>query len=100
MPCDSITTSAVELGKVNADLLTAALNALGFNARQQGLAVFFNGGTYHSNTGELTLSGGNAEKRTAEIKRAYSAQVVTTTAKKFGWQVKQTGQFQYEVTKR
>jgi hypothetical protein len=35
-----------------------------------------------------------------EVKRAYSAQVVQASAKKFGWQIKEVAQYQYEVIRR
>lgn len=99
-PCETVQTTNVELGKVNKELMIAALRSMGLNPVEQGLAVFFNGGTYHWKIGGITLSGYDVEKRTAELKRAYSAEVVKSQAKKFGWALKETAKYQYEVVKR
>lgn len=40
------------------------------------------------------------QEAAALIKRAYGAEIVKSQAKKYGWLIKQTGQFEYQVTKR
>lgn len=102
MPCDSLKTVQVSFGpQTNHDRIADALQMMGLNPVRNGQYIRFNQGTYDtkSNTLSLTMSSGQ-EERTSDIKRAYSASVVKAQAKRFGWQVKETGRFQYEVTKR
>lgn len=93
MPCDTIQTANVALEKAEPDLLGAALAALGVGNQ------FIR---YDAISGQVVFRkvAGWTAPTTAQIKQAYSAQVVLQTAKKFGWQVKETGKFQYAVTKR
>src|SRR5206468_1312352 len=95
--CDTIRSTQVNLGKVSAEILAAALNALGLNAVRTGNHVTFSNGYYN---GTLTLYGQDVEKRTQAIKQGYSAEVVKSQAKKYGWQVKTTGQNKFEIQKR
>jgi len=100
MPCDTLRTTTVDLGKVDPTILTDALNRMGLNAQLSPNGyIRFDGGSYHRITGELTLSGSNTAARTSEIKQGYSAQVVRSQAKRFGWQVKETGKNQFQVIK-
>lgn len=92
MPCNTVRATSVDLGKVNVDLLNAAIKALGWRNHA--------GGDVMLTSGKLTMLGGNVEARTAELKRAYSAEVVKSQAKKFGWAIKETAKYQYEVVKR
>lgn len=98
MPCDRIQRTDVDLGKVDPTLLAAALNALHLNAVHQGERIYFRNGSYQNGT--LTLQGVNVDERTATIKQAYSGQVVRSTAKKYGWQVKEVAQNKFQVVKR
>lgn len=98
MPCDSIRETQIDLGKINPEILTAALNRLGLNARIQNGIIRFTGGTFYE--GRLTSTSLNAEEQAKEIRRAYSGEVIRTQARKYGWQVKETGKNQLEVIKR
>jgi hypothetical protein len=100
MPCYTIQTVNVNLGKVDLDLLQKALEALfpGTVRRVENLLIRFgNGESYSRERGELSL---RKQETAALIKRAYSAEVVKSQAKKFGWQLKETAPFQFTVTKR
>lgn len=98
MPCDSITTSVVDLGKAQPDLLEAALNSLNLRARRDGHIVYFGWNeSYDAQTGQLRV---NSTRDVAEIKRAYSHQVVLSQAKKFGWQIKKVSENKYAVQRR
>lgn len=90
MPCYSVQKSKVEFLAKSTDtkLLADALRGLGFSVTQtaQGLSFEKAGlsGSYASNSGCLQLDeswDGN------EVKRAYSAQVVESQARKFGWRL-------------
>jgi hypothetical protein len=59
--------------------------------------IRFAGGFYDKATGKMT---GTNLPAVNEVKRAYSAQVVQASAKKFGWQIKEVAQYQYEVIRR
>jgi hypothetical protein len=106
MPCNTIQTAVVELGKAQPDLLLAALNRLGLSAVRHSDTIYFgrflNGISdfdrecYDIKTGQLRLE---TTRDVAEIKRAYSHQVVQSQAKKFGWQMKQVGD-KYQVVRR
>ncbi len=41
-----------------------------------------------------------ADAKVAEVKRAYSGEVVKSQAKRFGWQLKEVAPYTYEVLKR
>jgi hypothetical protein len=82
-------------------LLHAALQEMGLNPVETGAYINFRGGTYNHRTNTLTLEGANVDKRTAEMKRAYSAAVVVSQAKKYNWQIKAGKEkFQYVISKR
>jgi hypothetical protein len=107
IPCDSINTMGINLGKVDSTLLFDALKALDLAPYINGDTIYFQGGTYNKTTKEATfrqsrMSGLNltADEMTAQVKRAYSAEVVKTTAKKYGWTLKETAPYQYQVIKR
>lgn len=102
MPCDTITTVSVELGKVNPDLLFNSLKALGLNPIKwsDNGTIYFGPSSqeYHNpETGETKLAKG---RNAAEIKRAYSAEIIKSQAKRYGWSLKETAPFQYTVVKR
>jgi hypothetical protein len=106
MPCDSISTAEIDAGKFSGPHLLAALTALGLNPRHEAYKTYtFAGGTFRSDTGKFTFTGGYvndryAAEKTAQIKRAYSAEVLKSQAKRFGWQLKQTGPQKYVIQKR
>lgn len=108
MPCDTIQTSQVEfLAKsTDASLLEAGLRALGYTVETYGAITRFSRygrtATYEHMTGKLTMP---EEWDSNAVKRAYSEQVVNTTAKKNGWKVewstnKETGQREATVERR
>lgn len=107
MPCDTISTMGIDLGKVDPELLFKALQALNLSPvkyEQMGRITWDNG-YYDLQTKQATIrtsamqGEGSVESVTASIKRAYSAEVVKATAKKYGWQLKQTAEFKYQVIK-
>lgn len=104
MPCDSIRTTDVKFGpNTDPDMMLAAMTTLGLSPVKQGDVIYFRGGQYHTKTHTLTLQEygrDSVEDRTAKMKQAYSGEVVKSQAKRFGWKIQQTGEFEYEVTKR
>jgi hypothetical protein len=99
MPCDTISTYQVKLqDSTDLDLLTKALEALNLNPRRQGHIIRFGAGeSFNKATGEVRVR--NVES-VAEIKKAYSAELIKSQAKRFGWTLKQTGPYAYTVHKR
>lgn len=99
MPCDTITTVQVELGKMNADLLFSALKEMDLNPTRMinGMILFGDGEWHDPSKGETMLQ---TWRDASEIKRAYSAEIIKSQAKKYGWQLKQTGKYEFAVTKR
>ena len=76
----------------------SALNALKLAPTLIGNTIRFGiRESYDIATGQMQLSWNRSAN---EIKRAYSAEVVKSQAKKFGWQIKETGEYQYEVVRR
>jgi len=103
MPCYTVQTVTVDAGKMDLDIATKALAAMGLQAVRQTLSgveiLRHAAGSYNRTTGEATWRG---QDRTAEFKRHYSAQVVKAQAARFGWTLRQSkdNPWQYEVTKR
>lgn len=101
MPCYSITSTTIQLGKnTNVEFLAAALTKLGLNPQKNPTRIYFSGGEYNIATGNLTLRVGNADEQGALIKRAYGAQIVLNEAARYGWQVAETAPFEYQITKQ
>jgi len=79
-------------------LLMAALTALNLYPRQTGQMIYFGQGeSYDTRTGQAQLAQGRDAN---EIKRTYSNEIVKSQARKFGWTLKQTAPFKYEIVKR
>lgn len=103
MPCDSVRSISVDLkalGRIDPNLLHAALVCLGVEC-----TVLVNGNIQGRNVNwmpgqEMNLYGSASRISLDQVKQAYSAEVVKSTAKRFGWQIKEVGKFQYEVVKR
>lgn len=99
MPCDTIQTVSVKFG-TNTDrkLLEAAFRELGQPIYPSHSADFIMAGNGWVNvrTGESKLPVDVAEK----IKAAYSRQVVLSQAKRYGWQMKETGPNKWQVVRR
>jgi hypothetical protein len=95
MPCFTITTVTVDAGKMQLDLAEKALAAMGLSPRRAGLIIGHSSGQYDRETGKATWRG---QDRTAELKRAYSFEVVKSQAVRFGWTLKadakQPGKFE------
>lgn len=98
MPCDTITTMKVNLGNVNFEQLVEALKAMGQTPIVENDLVYFGyGESFNNKTKELRIK---SQDKVAEIKKAYSAQVVKSQAKRFGWQLKEIAPYEYQVMKR
>lgn len=106
MPCDTIQTVQVQWDakKTSVNLLVEALNELGEVAHvDTGITgrVQFRSGWYNTQTGQMTLrQSSDGWLQESQVKRAYSAQVVKSQARRFGWALKETAPYQYQITKR
>lgn len=94
MPCDTVRTTLVEVEKMDGPLLQAALRSLGYQVSVQGQAILFSMpsalGVNRYENGRMMIS--NVYDQTTfvnTIKQAYSTEVVKSTAKRFGWALKQ-----------
>jgi len=76
MPCDTINTATVDLGKADSKLLESAMKAL------------YPGYDYTFAKGELNVIGRRSVDVPA-IKREMAKQNVLNQAKRFGWSVKE-----------
>lgn len=98
MPCDTITTISADIGKMNVDLLIAALKAKGERVQVSPDYIYFGvGESYEIATGKLNVS---MNRNLGEMRQAYRAEVVKSQAKRFGWTLKEVGKYEYEVIKR
>lgn len=108
MPCNTIQTAQIELGKMEPSLFVKALEELGLHPRlsQNGERIGFDNGSFHIPTGKATLQlrgsfyGKTEDEILAGFKVAYSKQIVFSQAKKFGWQMKEIAQNKWEVVRR
>lgn len=100
MPCNTITTVKLELKNANLNLLRKAVESVignGIHTQTKDRMTWANGGSYNRETGVMTSYYAQDLKT---INKAYSAEVVKDQAKRFGWQIKQTAQYQYQIIKR
>lgn len=106
MPCDTIRTNSVDLasiGRIDADLLASALNQLGIRCTvgSTGTVKYISGSNVNWQPGQdLNLYRGASGISLDQVKQAYSAEVIKSTAKRYGWTLKQTAQFKFQVVKR
>lgn len=109
MPCDSISTVEVAAVKMDAQHVKRALEAMGLHPRHDRAGIYdHDQGSYNHFTGEaqwyVSRYGARqtAADRTAELKQAYSAEVVKSQAAKYGWTLKQnpTNRYAFRVAKR
>ena len=88
MPCWTVQTASIDIGKVDADLLRAAMTALGFPR-------------YQYADGKVTVQGRYVpEEQLGKIKVEYARQVVFSQAKRFNWQMKEVAANKWEVIRR
>lgn len=98
MPCDTVQTMAVALKVADLALLFKALDALKMRPVMYGNTIQFgNSESFNKDTQELRVTN---EAKVARIKQAYSAEIVKSQARRYGWTLKETAPFQYVITKR
>lgn len=123
MPCWTVQQSEVKLSGLNPEFLKTALVALGFrvNSAEYTAGLVSRGSIDRDavltfdrfadstsvvvrSDGTVTVNSANRETNLApiqnEIKRSYAVQVVHAAAKKFGWNMKQTAENKFAVTRR
>lgn len=106
MPCDTIQRSKVsfKLNATDTGLLKTALTSLGYSVGQTHKGLSFSkygaNGTFVNGEFKATINGREEDFDVNEVKRAYSKEVVKATSKRFGWNLKETGENQYEVVRR
>lgn len=99
MPCWTEQQVTVNLGAASLEHLEQALKDLKLAPYRAGKTTLYfgNNESFNATTKELRVTAG---RDVAEIKRAYSAAVVKSQAKRYGWTLKEVAPFKYEVTKR
>jgi ribonuclease HIII len=104
MPCYTVKKTTVNVSNMDVSVLADGLKAAGFDVKLDGQTVIFSRTgtfTYHTyQKGTLQLRGSDVESLTAEVKRAFSAQVVRQTAKQFGWQLSSKSTTEFVAQKR
>jgi hypothetical protein len=96
MPCYTITSVSVEFLHVDVQTLAKALeDDLGYKVvvNADGSLSWRNGSF---RDGTLTVAN---DAETIRVKKAYGGAVVTGQAKRYGWKVKELGNYEYEVVK-
>lgn len=96
MPCDSVRNIGVLLKDANLDLMTAALRTMGHNPVRVGTGLTW-GRNESYNGSELRV---RSQDEATTIRKSYAAEIVKSQARKFGWTLKSTGPYQFEVVKR
>lgn len=98
MPCDTISTVSIELKNANLDILKKVIEKLGYTARQNSVGISWGYGrySYNQNTGQLTVE---YESEVVQIKRSYAAEMVKAKASRFGWRVRQVGEYKFQIQK-
>lgn len=99
MPCYTMQTMEVQFGaNTSASALMLALKGLHLGPRLNNDVIYFGSDEWiNVNTGAAQIS---AVRDVRTIKRAYSAELVKQQAKKYGWQLKETAPYEFQVTKR
>ena len=91
MPCWTIKKTQVNVSTMQLPVLAEGLKAAGFDVKlEEQSLTFARVGSYEYHRyekGVLTINGQNVESLTAEVKRAYSAQIIKQGAAQFGWNV-------------
>lgn len=89
MPCWTVTTAEIALGKVDQDLLSKAMADLKIRRWN-----------FNAVTNTLFIEGQrSSDELTAKVKVAYSRQVVLSQATKFRWHMKEVAPNKWEVTR-
>lgn len=106
MPCDSVIVNRVEMPAMHPELTGRALKEMGASGvwtSGETIGFSYQGDDYTLRGGVLSSSD-VGQKRIGEVadllKRQYSVQVVKQTARANGWQLQQTGEFNYKVVRR
>lgn len=98
MPCYTVTKVTLELNNANLDLLTkAVMKHTKSTIRSIDNGIAWLEGSYDKTTGKLVV---RSEELGKLIKREYSGEIVKAQAKRFGWTVKETSDFKYQIIKR
>lgn len=109
MPCDTLTSVSLDIGKVDGDAFQKTLESLGFRGTLERFTGTFEGVSFSASldrqSGQVTLDGRNvaylrADRLTAALKQGHSRQIVLRQAKRTGWQVKETPQGKMILTRR
>ena len=102
MPCFTRTTIQVTVQAMDPDLLKAALVSLGYqvHSNQGSLVASMADRVLSFRNGQVTIRARPGIVDLNVISRAYSRQVISQAAKRFGWQVKETGQDHFQLTRR
>ena len=91
MPCYSIQTTRVAVGKVDLQRMARAAAADGWSVTTTGERLILRKGgvtaTFQRGSEEVKVRGGSAENA-AVLKRAYAAQTAIDAARKHGWKLK------------
>ena len=117
MPCWTVQESVVNLMRPNQEILARVLESLGYRlhvnddyAERFGSSLVADRfrdrvSVKVSHTGELTVcvaEGSNADLHAigCELKRAYSAEIIRTASKRFGWNVTAQSETKFQVRRR
>lgn len=105
MPCFTMSIIKVDLEGRNPVLLKSALEAMGYTVQLVDGKLSFRGrsnetGRYEQGTyiaGQLKAS---ATLDIQEVKQSYAASVLKKNAAKYGWELKKTSKYNYQIQKK
>jgi len=104
MPCDTITTTKLDLKKANADVLEMALIKLGLVLTHKSatriVAQDLNTTVIWEAGKGTTVKSSRGSTVSENLQQEYSRQAVQWVAKKSGWQVKQESENMFAIQKR
>ena len=101
MPCWTINTATLDMGKMDVNSLFSVLQDLGLRPVMQDNAIYFSRGTYNRKTGSMELRGiTNTEAWMKDVKQRVASKNTETQARKMGWQIKRMSPTQIQLMKR
>ena len=114
MPCWTVQTAEVNLTNPNPEMLSKVLASLGFRINSaeysRRFSASFTADRFSDRTSvriidgrmEVTAANSSTDLRAVsnEIKRGYSAEIIRTASKRFGWQTSQVSESKFQVRRR
>lgn len=102
LPCDTIITVKLEIKNAQIDIMKTTLENKGYTiTHQDENTLYFRGSTVWD-SGNFNKTTGVVTSRTNMdwLRQAYTQEFIQQKVRRYGWQVKQTGENKFEILKR